>query len=125
MDARLPVRDVDRWCKVRVMSVISINVGPKRVWLTAYCPEDALGVAACEYVLKRVTAVLGDTPEAALRTWLIEQDPAWAEVLRLIDEGFVLEKIESLPVSPGNAGPELRIIEAIRREVAAQRRVRK
>jgi hypothetical protein len=107
------------------MAVISVNVGPKRVWLTAYCPEDALGIAACQFLLGRVGELLSDTPDGEFRGWLIAQDPAWVEVLRLLDEGFALERTESLPVSPGNVGPELRIIEAIRREAAAQRRMRR
>lgn len=34
------------------MPVVSINIGPKRVHLTAYCPADELGLLACDYVLQ-------------------------------------------------------------------------
>lgn len=105
------------------MGVVSVNVGPKRVWLTAYCPDDALGVAACEFLLGRVSELLGDTPDGEFRRWLIERDEGWAEALRLLDAGFDIDRTEALPVSPGNVKAEMRIIEAIRGELAAQRRM--
>jgi hypothetical protein len=107
------------------MSVVSINVGPKRVRLTAYCPDDALGIAACEYLLQRVAEVFKDgVDETALRAALIEKDAEWAEVFRMLDAGFRFERNDSLPVSPSNVGAELHIVETIRRELERQRRMR-
>lgn len=104
------------------MAVITVNVGPKRVALTAYCPDDALGIAACEYVLARVAEIFrGGVTNAVFRAWLIQRDPEWAEVLAYLDAGGKLPKNPPWCVDPSNVAAERRIIVHLMRELAEQR----
>jgi len=98
------------------MPVISINVGPKRVHLTAYCPDDELGLLACDYVLARVAELLDGTSETELRRWLIERDPSIADLFAKLDAGWKLPKTGDFTVDPGNASAEARIIRHLLRE---------
>jgi hypothetical protein len=98
------------------MPVISINVGLKRVHLTAYCPDDELGLLACDYVLARAAEVLDGTSEAELRRWLIERDPAIADLFARLDAGWKLPKTGDFTVDPSNAPAEARIIRHLLRE---------
>jgi len=98
------------------MPVISINVGPKRVHVTAYCPDDELGLLACDYVLARAAELLNGTSEAELRRWLIERDPAIASLFAKLDAGWKLPKNGDLTVDPSNAPAEARIIRHLLRE---------
>jgi hypothetical protein len=103
------------------MTVITVNVGPKRVALTAYCPDDALGLAACEFVLAKVAELFTEpVSEQALRTYLVEQDPEWAVVFEMMDQGWRLPKSPSYPVSPSNVKNELRIVRHLMREQMEQ-----
>lgn len=102
--------------------VVKVPVGRKMVALTAYCPDDILGLAACDYLLARVIKELADTTEEELRAWLIKFDPGWIEVFAMMDEGFTLPKDHAeFPVSPGNIRQELRIINHLKREQLEQR----
>lgn len=98
------------------MPVVSINVGPKRVHLTAYCPDDELGLLACDYVLARAAAILDGTNEAELRRWLIDRDSAIAELFAKLDAGWRLPKNGEFNVDPSNAPAEARIIRYLLRE---------
>lgn len=98
------------------MPVISINVGPKRVHLTAHCPDDELGLLACDYVLARAAELLDGTNEAELRRWLIERDPAIAELFARLDAGWRLPKSDDFTVDPTNAPTEARIVRHLLRE---------
>lgn len=98
------------------MPVVSINVGPKRVHLTAYCPDDELGLLACDYVLARAVELLNGTTEAELRQWLIERDPAIAALFAKLDAGWRLPKLDDFTVDPSNAPVEARIIRHLLRE---------
>jgi len=98
------------------MPVVSINIGPKRVHLTAYCPDDELGLLACDYVLARAAELLNGTTEAALRRWLIEHDPAIAALFAKLDAGWKLPKNDDLTVDPSNAPAEARIVRHLMRE---------
>ncbi len=98
------------------MPVISINVGPKRVHLTAYCPDDELGLLACDYVLARAAELLDSTSEPELRRWLIERDPAIAELFARLEAGWKLPRTGDFTVDPSNAHAEARIIRHLLRE---------
>ena len=98
------------------MPVVSINIGPKRVHLTAYCPDDELGLPACEYVCHRAAELLDGTTAGELWSWLIARDPEYAELKRLLDAGWRLPKNGDYAVDPRNVLPELRIIRHLLRE---------
>ncbi len=98
------------------MPVVSINVGPKRVHLTAYCPHDALGLLACDFVLARAAELLDGTSETELRRWLIERDPAIGDLFARLDAGWKLPKTGDFTVDPSNAPAEARIIRHLLRE---------
>ncbi|HQL53640.1 MAG: hypothetical protein KA383_20060 [Phycisphaerae bacterium] len=98
------------------MPVVSINVGPKRVHLTAYCPDDELGLLACDYVMARAVELLNGTTQADLRRWLIERDPAIAALFAKLDAGWRLPKNGDFTVDPSNAPAEARIVRHLLRE---------
>lgn len=98
------------------MPVVSINIGPKRVHLTAYCPDDELGLLACDYVLARAVELLNGTTEAELRKWLIQRDPAIASIFAKLDAGWKLPKNDDLTVDPSNVLAEARIVRHLIRE---------
>jgi hypothetical protein len=98
------------------MPVISINVGPKRVHLTAYCPDDELGLLACDYVLARAAELLGGTSEQELWTYLIARDADCAELKRLLESGWRLPKHDNFAVDPRNIKAEMRIVRHLLRE---------
>ena len=102
------------------MPVIAINVGPKRVHLTAYCPDDELGLMACDYVLARAAELLDGNSEMELRRWLIARDPAIAELFAKLDAGWKLPKSGDFTVDPTNAPAEARIIRHLLRERSEQ-----
>lgn len=105
------------------MAVVTVNIGTKRVALTAYCPDDALGLAACDYVLERVKDVLGvGVSPQAFREYLIAKNPEWAEVFKMIDDGWQLPLNPPWSVDPRNIRCELRIIEHLYRELIEQGR---
>jgi hypothetical protein len=106
------------------MPVVSINVGPKRVHLTAYCPDDELGLLACDYVLARAAELLNGSAEAELRKWLIQRDPAIAALFAKLDAGWKLPKNADLTVDPSNAPAEARIVRHLIRERMEQCAVR-
>lgn len=104
--------------------VTELIIGTKRVIVTAYCPDDDLGLAACEYALGRIQEQFARpvSPEA-FRAWLIEQQPAWAGVFRCLDAGGTLASYPEGSVDPTNMASELHIVEHLRREAAWQRRL--
>lgn len=103
------------------MAVVSINVGLKRVHLTAYCPDDELGLLACDFVLARAAELLDGTSEADLRRWLTERDPTIAKLFVKLDAGWKLPKNGQFTVDPSNAPAEARIIWHLLREQLEQR----
>jgi hypothetical protein len=98
------------------MSVVSINIGPKRVHLTAYCPDDELGLLACDYVLARAAELLNGTSEPELRKWMIDRDPEIAELFTKLDAGWQLPRAGDDTVDPRNAPAEARIVRHLIRE---------
>lgn len=98
------------------MPVVAINVGSKRVHLTAYCPDDEMGLLASDYVLARAAELLDGTSEAELRRWLTQRDPAIAELFAKLDAGWKLPKNSEFSVDPSNAPAEARIIRHLLRE---------
>lgn len=95
---------------------MSINIGPKRVHLTANCPDDELGFLACDFVLARAAELLDGTSDDVLRRWLIERYPAIAELFAKLDAGWKLPKNGAFTVDPSNASAEARIIRHLLRE---------
>ncbi len=103
------------------MAVITVNIGPKRVALTAYCPDDELGLAACDFVLAKVVEQFAEPiSDPEFREFLIRRDPGWTEVFRKMDDGWRLPKSKPFPVSPGNIKSELRIIRHLMKEQREQ-----
>lgn len=98
------------------MPVISIRIGPKRVHLTAFCPDDELGLLACDYVLARAAELLDGTTEAELRQWLTARDPAIAGLFAKLDAGWRLPKGDPYAIDPSNADAEARIVRHLQRE---------
>ncbi len=104
------------------MAVVAVDVGPKRVHLTAYCPDDALGLLACDFVLGKVKELLNGTTEADLRAWLVQHQPDTAELFEAMDAGWTLPVNDDLSVDPSNAHVEMQIVKHLLRERHLQRR---
>ena len=105
------------------MAVIAVNVGPKRVMLTAYCPDDALGIAACDYVLAKVKDVIGTGVSVTeLRAYLTEQDAEWEKVFKMMDDGWEMPTNRPFTVDPRNIACELQIVEHMIHELTLQGR---
>ena len=93
------------------MPVISINIGPKRVSLTAFCPDDELGLMACMFVLDKVKQLLGTVSDDEFRTHMVAKDPEYAELFKLLDSGWRLPKTaDKYAIDPSNPVAELRIV---------------
>lgn len=107
------------------MAVITVNIGPKRVALTAYCPDDELGLAACDYVLNKVRDMVQDgVSEEELWKYLMEKDDKWKFIKTALDNGWELRKNPPLSINPSNHGAEMRIVDYLRQEQYLQRRFR-
>lgn len=102
------------------MPVISVNIGERRVHLTAYCPMDALGLLACDFVLAIAQQVCDNTTPAQLRLWIESNVPDGKKLYQMIEAGWTLPPGDPFSVDPKNAVPELRIITHLKRELAAQ-----
>lgn len=102
------------------MPVVSLDIGPKRVHLTAYCPDDVLGLLACDFVLARAFELLNGTSESELRQWLITHDPEIADLFAKLDAGWELPKEGDDTVDPSNALAESRIVRHLMREKIEQ-----
>jgi hypothetical protein len=102
------------------MPVVTINVGPKRVCLTAYCPDDLVGALACEFVLGRCLEMLSGTTEEDMRRWLVWKQPDLAGLFAKLDAGMPLSFDNSLTIDPTNADAEYRIVKYLMRERMAQ-----
>lgn len=98
------------------MGVVSIGIGRKRVHLTAFCPDDALGLLACEFVLGRVRELLDQTSEEEMESWLVEQNPDLKSFFDKLREGWQLPKGSPLAIDPKNATAEARIVGYLQRE---------
>lgn len=106
------------------MAVITVPIGPKRIAITAYCPDDILGIALCEYALSRIQEFFRENPvsEETARRALVAGDPRWESVFAALDDGARLRKNPAWCVDPANAGPETEIIEHLRAELNNQRK---
>lgn len=98
------------------MAVVGIQIGPKRVYLTAYCPEDEVGLLASEYAVFRAAELLDGTSEAELRAWAIARDPEAAQLFAALDAGWRLPKNPPDTIDPSNPLSELRIVRHLIRE---------
>lgn len=78
--------------------------------------DDELGLLACDFVLARAAELLDGTTETELRHWLIDRDPAIAEMIARLDAGWKLPKTGEFTVDPSNAPAEARIIRHLLRE---------
>lgn len=107
------------------MAVVHLNIGPRRVHVTAYCPEDELGLIACQYVLGFLKDKLSNVTEEEFRAWLISKDPDYAKLFHLLDSGnFILPKNDQFAVDPTNVQQELRIIKHLLLEAIDQGRLK-
>lgn len=106
------------------MSVQTVNIGPKRVALTAYCPDDPIGLLAAEYVVRRAAELLADVDYNALKAWALDAfpEPTTAALFAVYERGEALPRNPPWTVDPCNAKAELRIIDFLQREMMEQRR---
>lgn len=104
--------------------VVFVEVGRYRIGLTAYNPTDALSLLYCRFALARAVELLDGTDEATVHAWIREHMP---EAGRLLDHAEAGGEFSpsfdppDYPVTPGEEGPELRIIARLQREARRQR----
>lgn len=105
------------------MAVIGVDIGERRIWLTAYNPADALSLLYCELALAIAREALDGMTAASARAWLEEHVPDTRELFALLDQGWELPRevpIGEFPVSPQDAAYELPIVTQLVREWRAQ-----
>lgn len=104
------------------MAVRKIAVGRKLIAVSTYCPDDVLGLAACEYLIERIIAALPvSVPETELRAWLIERDARWTEIFEQLDRDESLPKFPPWAINPSNAAAEIDIARTMRVEEMQKR----
>ena len=85
------------------MAAMTLNIGRKKVAVTAYCLDDIYGLGCCEYALQRIEAMFErPVPEVEVRAWLLAKDPCWADVFAQLDAGQPLPKNPAFAVDPSN-----------------------
>ena len=100
-----------------------VNVGAKRVWVTAYNPADALSLLYCRFVLGRLRELLADTTAEEVHAWLRKNVEGVGPYLDKIDDGWKPDRevpIGEFPLTPGNEAMELRIVEWLKNEARLQ-----
>jgi hypothetical protein len=110
------------------MPIADVNIGTKRIWLTAYNPSDALAQAYCAFAVARAAAVLREVPLAEVHAWIREQLPGLAAVVDAADAGDPIPRdvpVGSYPLTPGQERFELPIAAHLQRLRAMRNGVEK
>lgn len=106
--------------------VTYVDVGPKRIWVTAYNPSDALADAYCVAVAHLAAERLAGISVTDVHAWLRRNAPEFAGVLEHVEAGGELPRetpAGEYPVTPGLERLQLPIIaELQRRERNARNR---
>ena len=104
--------------------LISVTIGDKRIWVSAYNPADALSLLYCRFVLAAIKEELGNVPVELVHQWLRSNVPGAADLLDKIEQGWELERDvppDRFPMTPGGGAAEQRIIAELIKERLAQR----
>lgn len=100
------------------MPIADVNIGTKRIWLTAYNPSDALAQAYCAFAVAKAAEVLRDMPLAEAHAWIRKRLPELASVVDAIETGEEIPRdvhVGSYPLTPGQEGFELPIVAHLQR----------
>lgn len=95
-----------------------VDVGPKRIWVTAYNPSDALADAYCVAVANLAAERLAGIAVADVHAWLRRNAPEFAGVLDHVEAGGELPRetpAGEFPVTPGLERMHVPIITEIQR----------
>ena len=104
------------------MAVTHVNIGDRRIHMTAYNPHDAKSLLFCEFVLGRVKELLDGVSEQEARDWLIahvaneDERAGLRKLFEMLDGGFTLPRGAPYAVDPKDVRNELHIIEKLRTE---------
>jgi hypothetical protein len=104
--------------KVLVMPIADVNIGTKRIWLTAYNPSDALARAYCAFAVARAAKTLRDVPLDEVHAWIREHLPELAGVIDAAEAGQEIPRdvpAGSYPLTPGQEQFELPIASHLQR----------
>jgi len=100
------------------MSIADVNIGTKRIWLTAYNPSDALSQAYCAFAVARAAEALRDVPLAEVHAWIRKRLPELAGVVDSVEAGEAIPRdvpVGSYPLTPGQEVFELPIAAHLQR----------
>jgi hypothetical protein len=94
------------------MPIADVNIGTKRIWLTAYNPSDALAQAYCAFAVARAAEALRDVPLTEVHAWIRQKLPDLAGVIDAVEAGQEIPRdvpVGSYPLTPGQEVFELPI----------------
>ena len=88
------------------MSVLGVNIGTKRIWMTAYNPSDVISRAYCVFAVHHAVSRLSEVPLTEVHAWIREHLP------KVPLDGNVPRDVppNSYPVTPGEERFEVPII---------------
>ena len=99
----------------------SINVGKKRIWMTAYNPSDELAKMYCVMLMDMVMEKISDITQEEAHAWLREHYPDTSQYLDMVEAGKTpVRDYESdeHPVRPGSEELDKQIIAFLRKRKA-------
>ena len=100
------------------MAVLSVDIGTKRIWLTAYNPSDVLAEAYCLFAVQRAVETLRGVPLAEVHGWIREHVPALAPLIDHVEAGGEVPRDVPpgrYPVTPGQERFEAPILAYLKR----------
>lgn len=80
------------------MPIADVNIGTKRIWLTAYNPSDVLAQAYCAFAVARAAEAVRHVPLAEVHAWIRERLPELAGIVDAAEAGDAIPS----DVPPGN-----------------------
>lgn len=95
------------------MSVTSINVGTKRVWVSTYNPSDDLGLLYCLFLANKIQRVVKNISTEEAHSWLRQNVEGSSIILDKVEAGEKLPRQTppgEFPVSPRHLAFELPIV---------------
>jgi len=100
------------------MPIADVNIGTKRIWLTAYNPSDALSQAYCAFAVARAAETMREVPLAEVHAWIRKRLPELATIVDAADTGQEIPRdvpVGSYPLTPGQEMFELPIAAHLQR----------
>jgi hypothetical protein len=99
--------------RIANMPISNVNIGTKRIWMTAYNPSDELARVYCAFAVSKAASVLRDIPLDEVHGWIRKRFPHLSEMLDAVERGEEVPRdipIGEYPVTPGQEEFEAPIV---------------